>query len=193
MQTVRKGTRHRIAVALHAAALSLVFGATTAFAQPKPVLVTAAKGVTEGALARSNWYVARAEAFDVGQGVGGYLELARLYRTAAELRGADTAAVTHFRMAAWSYLAGGDTTAALRVMTQGAQLADRLDDIGRAVDTWVNAALIAQAGGRHRELAVAIRQAGSLLSSPRLSAEGRIAVMRRIEAYPTLAGYFGGR
>lgn len=187
MQTDRRTTRLRTIIVLHAATLSLALTAGVASAQPKPVVVKAAAGVSAGATARADWYVARAEAFDVGQSPERYFELARLYRTAADLRGSDTAAVTHYRLAAWAYVAAGDNTAALRVMTRAAELADRLDDVDRAVDTYLNAALIAYTGGRTRELTTLVRQADALLASPRLSSDRRVAFQHRIDSEPLLA------
>ena len=186
MQTERKATRLRTIVVLHAAALALALSASVASAQPKPVVVKAAAGVSAGAIARADWYVERAEAGDVGQSPERYFELARLYRTAAELRGPDTAAVTHYRLAGWAYVAAGDNTVALRMMTRAAELADRLDDVDRAVDTYLSAALIAHTVGRSRELTALVRQADALLASPRLSADRRTALWQRLESEPVL-------
>jgi hypothetical protein len=177
----------RISGVLYAAALTFALAASPLAAQPVPVVVTATKEPSEGALARANWYVARAEALDVGQNREGYLMQARLYRTAAELRGDDSASVTEFRMAAWTYYAGGDSTVALRMMTRAAQLADNLGDVERAVDSYLNAALIAQSGGRHAELVASLRQADGLLASPRFAAERRVALRKHIAAQPMFA------
>src|SRR3954471_11868385 len=153
MKTEPKATRLRTTVLLHAAALSIALSLTTGSiaAQAKPGVVKAVAGASGGALGRADWHVARAEAFEVNQSPNGYTELARLYRTAANLRGSDTAAVTNYRLAAGSYVTAGDKIAALRVMTRAAQLAERLDAVERAAGTYIDAALIAYSGGRRRE------------------------------------------
>jgi hypothetical protein len=189
MSTERRATRFQTIVLLHAAALSMALSLTAGpiAAQTKPVVVKAAAGVSASALARADWYVARAEAFDVNQSAGGYNELARLYRTAAELRGSDTAAVTNYRLAAWAYVAAGDKIAALRVMTRAAELAEHFDAVERAVGSYIDAALIAYSGGRDREVATLVRQADTLLESRRLAPDRRVALRQRLENEPMLA------
>ena len=189
MTITRKDTRLQTLVLRHAAALSIALAlmAGPLAAQSKPVVVKAVAGVSEGALARADWYVARAEAFDLSQSRDGYVELARLYRTAANLRGADTAAVTSYRLAAWAYVAAGDTIAALRVMTRAAELADRLDAVDRAAETYMDAALIACSGRRPRDVATLVHRADELLESQRLTAERRVALRNRMESEPVLA------
>ena len=189
MTTERKATRLQALVLLNAAALTIALSlsAGTMAAQAKPIVVKAEAELPEGARARADWYAARAEAFDLGSSRDGYVELARLYRTSANLRGADTAAVTSYRLAAWAYVASGDKIAALRVMTRAAELAEQLDQVERAAGTYMDAALIAYSGGRQRDVATLTRQANDLIESQRLSADRRVALRNRMESEPVLA------
>ena len=194
MQTEREVSRPRAVLMLSAAALLLAVAAAPASAQRKPVVVKAAAPVSEAARMRANLLVVRAESFDVGKGEDDqYFTLARMYRTAADLRGVDTAAIMNYRMAAWAYNAGGDNTAAFRVMARAAELAERVDDVEGAIASYVDAALLAKAAGHTNHLAPLVRRADELLQSPSLSADRRTALLGRLEAEPAFAALLASR
>lgn len=194
MQTERRASILRAAAMIGAASLSFAAIAAPASAQRRAVVVTAAAPASEGARARATWLIEQAEAFDVRQGQDGrYFEVAKLYRTAANLRGEDTAAISNYRMAAWAYSAGGDNTAAFRVMKRAAELAAKVDDVERAIGSYVDAAMIAKTAGRTDHIAPLMREANTLLASEKLSAESRVALLERIEAEPVLREYLAAR
>ena len=194
MQTEREVSRPRAVLMLSVAALLLAVAAAPATAQRRAVVVKATAPVSEKALARANGLVARAEAFDVGQGQENrYFTVARMYRTAGDLRGADTAAVTNYRMAAWAYNAGGDNTAAFRVMARAAELAERVGDVDRAISTYVDAALLAKEAGHTNHFAPLVLKADELLRSPDLTVERRTALRARLEAEPVFAALLAAR
>ena len=138
--------------------------------------------------ARADSLVALAERPQLAPSQGGaYLEVARLYRRAAQLRGDDTAAVGNWRLAAWAYSASGDNGLALAMMKQAGESAARVGDVERSIQSFIDAALIAIAAGRTDQVAPLIGRTRALLDAPLLPAARRAEFRRRIGDDPALA------
>ena len=187
MQTANRTIISRVAVVLTSAALSLVVIATPAAAQRKAVIVTATTAEHNRAIAES--LVVQASAFTAGEEhADRYISAAKLYRRAAVLRGDDSVSATNFRMAAWSYRAGGDNTVALGMLKRAGERAERVGDIEGAIGSYVDAAVLASTVGRSSQIAPLMRQVDALLASPLLASDRRVALLQRIDGEPALAG-----
>lgn len=135
--------------------------------------------------ARADSLVAKARAIDLGGDVPQrLLEAGRLYRSAAALRGDDAGAVSDWRMAAWAYSAARDNRSAYWMMKRSAEISSRSGDVERAIDAYLDAALLAVSIGRRNQAAQLVAQAEELLASPSLAPERRLAVGQRVAADP---------
>ena len=140
----------------------------------------------EGArTAHADALVAKARAIDLGSAAPHtYLQAGRLYRSAAALRGDAIGAVADWRMAAWAYSAARDNQSAYRMMKRSAETSSRAGDVERAIDAYLDAALLAASIGRRNQAAHLVARAEELLASPSLAPERRLDVERRVAADP---------
>ena len=116
-----------------------------------------------------------------------WLEVARLHRRAARLRGDDPRAAASYRMSAWSYAAVRELDIAYQMMRYAAEAAARAGDVERSAGSYVDAAIISVAGDRPDRVGGLLEKTRVLLESPVMPPEARTAILRRIGDEPTLA------
>ena len=184
MRTIERPATIRGLILIAAVALAVDLHPAPLAAQRRPE--SPSQGRTGRDEARADTLVAQAEALQRSRGQ--WLEVARLYRRAATLRGDDSAAVTGFRLAAWAYGAIGDLNLAREMMEKAGEHATRIGDVERAIVCFLDAALIAKANDRLEHAVRLIDRTRTLLASPLLPPETRQSLERRIGLEPTLAG-----
>ena len=116
-----------------------------------------------------------------------FFEAGQLHRRAALLRGSDSAAVSSFRSAAWMFSAAGELSHARGMMEKAAERAVAIGDVEGAANCYIDAALLAIAGGRDEKVPALLGRMNAVLTSPLLPPERRSGILQRVGGSPTLA------